>query len=272
MAKKPRTRGEQIAIVGTVLGILYFLLQFLLPQFVPTVDARFSQEAVQWFGSKFSYQAILLSPILVTCLILFACFTLRYIRLHREQESPAQQDKQSLPLEDALQRQTEMLQHLSGEERELLRSFFDQDKTCLELPEKGAALSLRMKGILHLPSQHYDQVPNGYDVHMQYCVSDWAWKYIKQHPRVLNPKQTRIPTKAESRLDTLRYLSGFEKHFLWMGFERDSHWISVEEHERAAAQGMVDKGILFHPEGHPSDFCINGWVWKMLKDNPKLLE
>lgn len=185
MPTRPRTKGEQVAIAGTGIGILYLLLQFLLPQFVPTVDEKFAQEAVHWFGSKFSYRAILLSPILVSCLILFAYFTVRYIRLHREQESPAPQGKQPSPSQDTPQRRIEMLQHLSGDEKELLRLYFEQDKTCLELPEKGAALSLSNKGILYAPSQHYDPAPMGYDVYMQYCVSDWAWVYLKKNPKLL---------------------------------------------------------------------------------------
>lgn len=79
----------------------------------------------------------------------------------------------------------EKLHHLSSDEKELLRLHFDQDKTCLTHPEKGAVLSLSTKGVLYAPSQHYDPAPMGYDVYMQYCVSDWAWVHLKNNPKLL---------------------------------------------------------------------------------------
>jgi hypothetical protein len=97
--------------------------------------------------------------------------------------SPTQPTHPTTKESDAVR--IEKLHHLSDDEKELLRLHFDQDKKCLTHPEKGAVLSLSTKGILYAPSQHYDPAPMGYDVYFQYCVSDWAWVYLKKNPKLL---------------------------------------------------------------------------------------
>jgi hypothetical protein len=104
--------------------------------------------------------------------------------LSNSSTSPIQSDATQKRELDAAR--IDKLHHLSKDEKELLRQHFDQDKTCLKHPEKGAALSLDSKGILYVPSQHYDPVPMGYDMYFEYCVSEWAWVHLKKHPKLLD--------------------------------------------------------------------------------------
>lgn len=79
--------------------------------------------------------------------------------------------------------------------------------------------------------------------------------------------------QKEQQVELLRNLSKDEKNILQMSFALDTKQIFNPVFlDRPTAQALADKGMLFHPHGHVRDFYIEDWVWKLLKDNPKLLQ
>jgi hypothetical protein len=73
-----------------------------------------------------------------------------------------------------------LLKNLSGGEKRILKGYFEKDSKAqmFHLADGGAA-GMVAKGILFCPTQY------GYGVETAYNITEWAWEYLKEHPKLL---------------------------------------------------------------------------------------
>jgi len=167
--------------------MLGLLIPLLLPDLLPKLDEESARTFAEWFG----HRRLLLLPILIVLGAAYYILSHRYVILHQEPDSIAsiqassQLASSKQDEKENEERRLEMLHHLSGDEKELLQMHLAKDKRCIHHSMgEGAAPGLEARGILYFPSQQ-DVQPRWEAPRVLYCVSDWAWTYLKQHPRLL---------------------------------------------------------------------------------------
>ena len=73
-----------------------------------------------------------------------------------------------------------LLKNLSGSEKRMLKSYFEKDtKSRMCHVADGGVTGMVGKGILFCPSEYR------YGVQAAFNITEWAWEYLKEHPKLL---------------------------------------------------------------------------------------
>ncbi|MFN0158644.1 MAG: super-infection exclusion protein B [Bacteroidota bacterium] len=214
------------------------------------------------------FQLCLLLLSLVACVILY--FFLRKTSKPVDSvQSPTQQTPTQPETEKEKQRaKEESLHHLSSDEKKLLRLHFERDKKDMEHSYgSGAAPGLAHRGILCIPPQEVSPVPYFVESRITYYVSDWAWIYLKKHPKLL--EDTR--SKEERRAELLRELPDQAKRLLLAALDKNEKCFRFY-YQDSAMKPLLLAGEIIYKQRHNEDCCVSPWVWEMIQKDRSLIE
>lgn len=162
---------------------LGLLIPLLLPDLLPKLDEESARTIVEWLG----YRRVLLLPILVLLGSAFVILSRHYVFLHNEQPSTKSDSPTSTlrpetvggTWEQIEEHRLALLKNLAADEKKLLRQFLDANKRTMTFGIfDPVANGLTTQGILVLSNNYPDFQAN-------YMVSDWAWKKLKENPKLL---------------------------------------------------------------------------------------
>ena len=96
-------------------------------------------------------------------------------------------------------RRLKRLHNLGAGEKELLRTYFDEDTHSLQVDvQSDIALTLRSCGILRFcstPNGVLMGAPGSHTIRGTFALTDEAWRYLKKHPELLEGGERLVATR-----------------------------------------------------------------------------
>lgn len=154
-----------------LLPILAVLIPILLDRVFSWISDQFFKKLGQAIGYK---------TLLTLILLLLASLAALWIHFRTQVDSKPQAPSNKRPDKETNEIRERMLNNLSKEEKEFLKTYLDKDsKTQYRHFQDGVSAGLAVKGVLFSPTTMM------YDNKIAYNIHEWAWEHLKKHPHLL---------------------------------------------------------------------------------------